>query len=370
VSLARGALQRGRSIEDLRLRAEILTRCHEAFVGPEHLTERVRIAAELLDLAHEQGDPGALLRASQTQIESMLERGNMDAVEAAVANMETLAERVREPFFRWHAKAVRGTQALFFGQTAHAERCAREALALGARFGEELARHMYCTQVVGLFQMQGRTPEAEPLAREMMIRHAGVRGWVARVGVIDGLMGRREEARRCLDEIMARGLDWVDREPFALSGLCTVADLCGVVRDAKAAKDLYDAMLPYAEHYGLTHLGAATYGPVTRYLGSLADLRGEATLAETHYRRALESTARLRSPTYQALTGAAYAQLLARSGGPARRADAARVLEAALEHAERSELHGVSDFLRALARKHGLQGASAETWLGAKRGQA
>jgi hypothetical protein len=371
VKLARDALERGRAIADLGLRADILTRCHEALADPEHLGERVKIAAELWELAHRQGHPTALLRASQTQIETMLERGDMDAFEAALTNMESLAERIREPFYRWHAKAVRGTQALIFGQTALAERCAREALEFGARFGEETARHMYCTQMVGLLQMQGRLAEAEPLAREMMLLHAGVRGWVARVGVIDGLLGRREQARRCLGEIMARGLDWIHREPFALSGLCTVADLCGVVRDATAAKELYDALLPHAEHYGLTYLGAATYGPITRYLAGLAEVQGMFVVAEAHYRRALECAAAIRSPTYQALSGAAYARLLARSGGATRRNDAIAVLHEARMHAERSELHGVTHFLGQLARRFGLPATAPDPWvLHSKRGEA
>ncbi|HKU38076.1 MAG TPA: AAA family ATPase, partial [Polyangiales bacterium] len=370
VGLARGALGRARTVADVQLRSEVLARCHEALVGPEHLAERVAIAAELLQLAEERGDPAALLRASQVQLETSLERGDMAAFDAALASMETLAERVREPFFRWHAKAVRGTQALLFGETALAERCARESLESGAPLGEGLARHMYCTQLVALRQLQGRPAEAEPLAREMVVRHAGVRGWVARVGAIDGMLGRTEVARRTFDEIMARGLDWVHREPFALSGLCSAADLCWVVRDAHGAKELYRALLPYADHYGFTPLASATYGPVARYLGVLADLQGDFALAEQHLKRALERAAALPSPLYLALCGAAYSELLLRSGGSARRAEAARVLQEAHEHGERSELHGITQYLSDLARRSGVLVTRDRFRLSAKRGEA
>jgi tetratricopeptide (TPR) repeat protein len=221
---------------------------------------------------------------------------------------------------------------------------------------------VYCTLVVGIFLLQARTAEAEPLAREMALRHPGVRGWSARVAAIDGTLGRLEPARRCLAEIMARGLAWVRQEPFALSGLCSVADLCAVAPDVDAAKDLYRAMLPYADHVGITHLAAVSHGPITRHLGILAELQGDVVLAEQHYRRALEHSAALSSPTYLALTGAAYAQLLLRAGGTTRRADAAYLLQDALKHAERSELHVVSEFLRSLARRHDVRpraGASA-----------
>lgn len=371
VGLALDSLQRGRAIDEIRLRAEVLHRCHEALIDPEHLAQRVAIAEELLQLAHHSDDPAAQLRASQTQIETSLERGDMAGFESAIANMETLAERIREPFFRWHAKAARGTQALIFGRPAEAERRAHEALAFGAPFGEKIARHVHCTLVVAIFLLQARTADAEPLAREMALRHPGVRGWSARVAAIDGMLGRLERARRCLTEIMARGLAWVRQEPFALSGLCSVADLCAIVPDVDAAKDLYRAMLPYADHVGITHLAAATHGPIARHLGILAELQGDVVLAEQHYRRALEDSAALRSPTYLALTGAGYAQLLLQVGGATRRADAVHLVQVTLKHAERSELHAVTEFMSALARRHGVRPSATDRWsVGPKAGSA
>jgi hypothetical protein len=119
-------------------------------------------------------------------------------------------------------------------------------------------------------------------------------------------------------------------------------------------------MLPYADHVGITHLAAVTHGPITRHLGILAELQGDVVLAEQHYRRALDASAALRSPTYLALTGAAYAQLLLHTGGTTRRADAAQLVQDTLKHAERSELHGVTEFMRALARRHEVRPSATE----------
>jgi hypothetical protein len=355
VALARAALRDGRALEDLRLRAEVLARCHEALLGPEHLAERVSIAAELTQLARQQGDAAALLRASQVQIETCIERGDMDAVESVLTNMETLAERVREPFFRWHAKAVRGTQAWVYGHTRLAERCAHEALELGAPLGEELARHVYCTQLCSVFMLQRRMTELEPLAREMALRYPRLRGWVARVGVIDAALGRREAAHRCLSGLMEQGLGRSHGEPFALAALCSVADLCAELRDGDVAKPLYQALLPYADHYGLTHLGVASFGPITRYLGVLAALQGEYALAEGHYARALESGRALRSPTYIAITAGVYAQLLLMTGRSEGRTRASALLAETLEHAQRSEMNGIVQFVDWLVRRNDLK---------------
>jgi predicted ATPase/DNA-binding winged helix-turn-helix (wHTH) protein len=351
VQLAREALRRGRKLDDLRLKTEVLIRCHEALIGPEHLPERVVIAAEVFQLAQQRGDASALLRAASTQIETCVESGDSDGFESALASMETLAERVREPYFRWLAKAGRGTQALIQGQLRVAEQRANEALALGRTFGDELALHMYYTQLVNVCMLENRFAESEPIAREMTLRHPGVQGWIARVGVIDGLLGRRDAAQRCLNEIMARQLEWLESEPWPLSGLCSIADLCAIVGDVEAAKPLYAALLPYADHQGLTHLASATYGPVARYLGVMAALQGELARAEEHFQRALALAERMRSPTFSSLTAATYGCVLLLAGRADKKARATALLSEALACAQRSQLEGISSFCRSIARQ-------------------
>jgi len=271
-----------------------------------------------------------------------------------LSSMESLAERVHEPFFRWHALSVRSTLALTHGDTRLAEHHAREAHRYGAPLGEELVRHLYCTQVVGLFMIQGRLEEAEPLAREMAERYPGIPGWTARAAILDGLMGRREQARRVHAEIMARGIDWICSEPFVLSGLCSAAELCSQVRDASGAKQLYQALLPYASHIGVTYMGAATYGPITHYLGLMAAHGGDYALAAEHFEQSLKSSNALRSPTFVALTAVAYAQLLVAVGGSQQRERGSALNTQARELSRRHGFHAVSAYCDWLDERFGL----------------
>jgi DNA-binding winged helix-turn-helix (wHTH) protein len=352
--LATVAWQRSKQLVSLPLRTAVLTRCHEALLGPEHLQERVLIAADLMMLAQQSGEPAQLLRASATQIETCIERGDMEAVERAVGAMETLADYVREPYFRWHAKALRATQAFVHGQIRLAEQRAREAFASGAPLGEALARHLYCAQVVGMFQLQSRMHEAEPLAREMALRYPGIAGWSARVGIIDHGLGRIDAARRCLGEIMARQREWLKEEPFALSGLCSIAELCGWVADPNAAQVMYAELSPYAAHIGLTHLGAAVYGPVHRLLGWLSAVSLDLPRAEKHFEASLQISKAMRSPTYWSVTAVTYAELLAVSGGASRRGRAATLLRKSLMQAEQCDFTAVTEYARGLIQRHNL----------------
>jgi hypothetical protein len=98
----------------------------------------------------------------------------------------------------------------------------------------------------------------------MMLRFPRIPGWTTALGTSDCWLGRADQARACFARVNERGLAWIHREPFVLSGLASIAGLCGLLRDGAAAQPLYAAIAPYADHHGLTHLSAATHGRMTR----------------------------------------------------------------------------------------------------------
>ncbi len=357
VALAHESLKLAAAFDDLQLRSEVMTRCREALVDPEHLQERVVLAAELMQLAHRQGDTGALLRASSAQIETCIERGDFSSALDAAAHMESLAEQHREPFFRWHARLVRSMQAFVFGQPALAEQHAREARAYAEPLGTEAAHHVFAVQVMGIYVMQGRLREAEPLATEMALRYPGLPGWDARLGCIEWNVGRHDRARARLARMMDRGLDWIRREPYALSGMCSVAELCGLTSDSAAARALYHELAPYAPHYGVTALGATTYGPVTLYLGMLAACCGELLQARAYFEQAYESAGHVGSPTFRAVGAYTSALLLSFLG---ERTRASELLKESAALSRSCELQAMTDMCLTLARQHGYSlGAAA-----------
>jgi hypothetical protein len=101
-------------------------------------------------------------------------------------------------------------------------------------------------------------------------------------------------------------------------------------------------------------MGGSTFGPVSRYLGALAECLGDAPLAETHYREALASVTRMPSPVFVSGTSWNYGRLLLRSGDASRRARAAELVSNAHQLATDYQLHALMLVCRALAKRHGL----------------
>jgi tetratricopeptide (TPR) repeat protein len=354
VSLACGARNDVRQLRGSPMRAEVLRRCHEALPGPEHLQERLSISTELMSLADQTGDEVARLRALGCQIENCVECGDMAGVDNAVDEMEVLAERVREPLYRWYGKVIRAMRDWVRGDLASSERRLHDAWQSGAPVRPELARHVYCIQHNAVMRMRGQAVQAEPLHREMMLRFPTLSGWRAGWGVVVWELGQHDNARRCLERLMVDGAAATRTESSVLCSYAALAELARKVRDLTAVRDLYAVMAPYAEHHALTNMGAATFGPVSRHLGSLAECQGDAALAETHYRAALAAADRMGSPVFSSATSWRYARVLFRSGDPARRARAIELLSSAFQLTTKIQLHSSTAICRRLAERHGV----------------
>jgi hypothetical protein len=116
VRLARQARSRAFEPPDNALQLETLTRCHQALLGPDHLHERMDIAASLLDLARARGDADALLSAFAARIETCAALGDIDGLDTAASSLDVLAEQVRDPVARWHSKLLRCMRATLRGE--------------------------------------------------------------------------------------------------------------------------------------------------------------------------------------------------------------------------------------------------------------
>jgi len=350
--LSLSALAQAREIDDPGLRAEALLACHEALAEPDYLEQRLSIGTELERLGHSHGDAGMLLRASSVRVWSSVERGDMAGADAAIETLEALAQRVREPFFRWQAIVFRAMRALLQGHVQSAEQLARAALELGSSVSAPAAYHVYCAQQHGILRYQGRIAEAESLVRDISARHPSLNGWRAVLAGIEAELGRRPNAQAVLAELMRDGVRTLRSEPFVLSALAPAAELCAVVGDPERARVLYDAILPYENQHGNVSFGIASYGPMARHLGQLAHLMGERERSEQHFALALASAERMQSPPILALCCAAYARSLLDDGRAGTRAR--ELLDRGLALALGSQLHGIAILCRRIGDRAGL----------------
>jgi hypothetical protein len=189
-------------------------------------------------------------------------------------------------------------------------------------------------------RLLGKAESARDLVYEAAARYPGIAGWRCAVALSEVDVGHLQAARGIFGELMADGLSSLKRDGFVLSALCPLAELCLWVGDAEHAARLYAALVPYANHCGTIAFGIMTYGPITRYLGSLAALSQNFDLASEHFEAAARLSSRMQSPTFICLTAVTQAH-------------------AALQNASPPEFrrkgHVQLKLARSLAREHGFK---------------
>ncbi len=340
--LAHTAIAAARGLTDAGARTGALMFCHEALSEPEDLPARHQLGDELRAMAHASADHGVVLRAAIAQIRDACDYGDMQTVEVALTTLEQLAERVREPFFRYYAKAYRSMQAMVAGRFEQALVLAEEALRLGGIVGETAARHGYLVQASGCLRFLGRNEAARELIYEGAALNPAIGSWRCAVGLIEIEMGRPVAARKIYEGLIAEGLDLLRNDVFALGAICPLADLCAEVGDAGDAASLYTALAPYADQCAPVGFGVGNYGPVARHLGVLAARQGSYELAGEHFEAARAASARMPSPTFLCQSVAVQARhLLAGPDPPDLRQ---RAIEHQLDKRERALSHGIQPY--------------------------
>ena len=89
-----------------------------------HLAERVEVSTEMLTLARQIGNLELQLQAHAWLVVDLLERGDLDAVDAQIEAFEAGADRLRQPLFEWNAILWRAMRALLAGSLERADRLA------------------------------------------------------------------------------------------------------------------------------------------------------------------------------------------------------------------------------------------------------
>jgi hypothetical protein len=172
---------------------------HHAIWEAGNAPDRLRIAAEVAELAGQAGDQETLLEARLLAATDRLELAD-PAFRAELTEFLRLAEASRQPRFRYAALVRRAAVALLEGRLAEAERLIGQAEMLGTECGEPGVRDVRYDQGWDLLTAQGRLGDLGGTLPEMFPdpESAQARGSRALVMLAAGPGPRRPRRwRRC-----------------------------------------------------------------------------------------------------------------------------------------------------------------------------
>ena len=285
-----------------------------AILWPENPTERLAIAEEALQLAEATGDRERAVQARYYRNGmTMLELGDIAAVEDELETIQAMADELRQPAQRWLVTVTRATLAVFQGRFVEAERLMAEALAQGqlAQSADAVLSH-----VVQQFMLRWQRGAFDGL-RELLER--SIRDYPARpmfrcmLAMLDADEARRPDALRQLEAIAADDYAALPLDNEWLFSMGFLAEAAHRLRTPEHAATMYELLEPYAGR-NASSADVICTGSVSRFLALAASTMNRWDDAAEHFEAALAMNARMGGLPWVARTQLDYARALLERG--------------------------------------------------------
>jgi tetratricopeptide (TPR) repeat protein len=317
-----------------------------ALTSPGRAPERLAHTEEMLRAGRETANPEIEFMAHNARLHCFLELCDRWGVETETQAMAAIAERMRQPFYRWHTAFLRTLGATLDGRFADAERLAQDALELARlRQSEYPAYAFRYAQMLAIRWAQGRLQELWPEIQDHGERFPSVPRW--RDALAAAELGDEEAARRELERHAVRGFAELPRDGLWILHLCSLAEACVLVGDERRGLRLYELLLPHAGDNAVAYT-LQPFGPVALRLGMLAALLERWGDADRHFATALRRCEDLSARAIRARVLLEHARALTARGEGGDRERIAAMLEEAAGLCEELGMTGLLERVSAL----------------------
>jgi hypothetical protein len=301
-----------------RALAAALTARQHVLWGTQDPGQALTGASEIVAAAQRADDPEAELDGWVLRLTHLLELGDGPASQRVLPELDRLAETLHHPAARLVALSRRSTLAALTGDLEHAAELARQAWQTGQADSIPDAGAVYWGQLFAVWLHTdlpgGDERWMDRELRDLVARsHLSVAHAAALVQV-DAANGATEQASGRLDELISTGLEDLRPDMVYVWALTQLARGCSVLRAARHAPRLYQALAPYGGRTAVAAGAVMCAGSTDFYLAGLAALAGDTQAAERHYRAAISCHRRLGARPMLAHTLHEYALLRQRSG--------------------------------------------------------
>ncbi|MGA9161531.1 MAG: hypothetical protein WB297_11815, partial [Actinomycetota bacterium] len=359
-TVSEGAVEMARRIGDPATLAYALEARWATLWLPDNPEERLAIATEILRVAHEVGDAERIAQGYDFLICSLLELGQIGAVDEQTEAMARLVEHLRQPAQLWILTHTRAMRALMIGNFDEAEGLIEDAF----RFGERAQRYdALITYRLQLFQLrveQGRLAQMERPILAAIAEYPTRPMFRFLLAHLYAEIGREAEARTTLDALAADRFSQLLRNNDWLMALSHLPEVVGALEDRERAATLYDLLLPH-EGRVCTHSAEICLGSVARCLGVLASTMARWDRAERHFADALRVNAEMGALPWVAHTQHGYAHMLVARDQPGDRERADALLTEASGTCRRLGMVALGEKVLALLERAGGEiGRAAE----------
>ncbi|MEW6272433.1 MAG: hypothetical protein AB1689_24385, partial [Thermodesulfobacteriota bacterium] len=334
VELSADAVRAARMSGDATTLVHALTARHGVLLEADDLAERLSIAREVLAIATAVGSPEFAMRGHALMITDLVDAGDMNAVDEAIAAHAQLSDETKDPFERWASLVWRSMRNMMAGRLDAAEYLAHQAHEFATRVAGPYAREIYAAlsftgQKLAIDDIRGQIPSDFGILYELRDRYPESLTLRTVPAYFAAHAGRTEDVRRELMMLRSNGFRDLKRNVTWLCGVWLLARPIHFTSDRQSAEALYPLLLPYQDR-NVTISVVACFGSAHHALGLLAATLDRWDDAARHFEAALAMNARMGARPYVAMTSYDYARLMPLAAGPRARQRAVALAEEAL----------------------------------------
>ena len=282
-ALSDAAVAAARASGDVPALADVLAQRVMTLRTPANVNERLRLCAELRELAGLLGDPERESTAASWYCIAAIEAGDVSAAKSALSDAMRAASSAPGRQMEWLLKSLECNLAGIVGDLDRAEELSRAALRSAKRVGEPDADVLHVGRMSAVRLQQGRMGElADDLAECAAKDAATVYGAALAVASLD--LGAVADAGALVATCVSDGHV---RLTTTVQWTLTTALLSLAVarlRKPDLAAVIYRELEPYSGLLAASSQG--TYGCVEHYLGLLATCFSDHERARRHYANA------------------------------------------------------------------------------------
>jgi class 3 adenylate cyclase len=346
-ALCEEAVAIARQLDESTLAHVLINRCL-ALMGPATVEQRLRDTEEVLAIAARQSNDALTLGACGHMAMAAIESGDLRRAWGVWDTCTVIGERIQDPIVHELIHIAKGALVDLEGDFDKADELRTVGFGWGQQARDRNSVLVTLTSFSIALRRRGRSAEAVGQSRAILelypLIDSATRVMIA-ILLVDA--GEIEAARNLVEDIdltspeePADDLVWL----FMLAGM---AEISAAVGDTELAESIVPQLEP---HRGLfVTLGyTGLLGPVDGYLAAACSVTGRHQQAVAFARDGLASCERSGSPVLVAESALRLATVLAATGDPVDREEAARWCEQARATAERLDMPAVAASARAL----------------------
>jgi len=357
--LSAEALAMARRVNDPRTLGVALLPRYVTLTEPERTEERLQLAEEIIALGEQLGDRELAMEGRAYRLWERLAQGEIAILESELAQFETLADDLRQPYFQFRAASMRAALALLAGRFAEAERLTFAARRLMQQRDDQLVIGALLEQLYTNYCQQERLDEIEELVKG--VTSSARAGWSRSIGIVPAHchaeLGRMDEARAALEQVFGDDVGAMPRLRIWSVTMLLLADLLEMLDDDEHAAALYPVLLPYAHRLTADSTGPLCSGSFSFPLGQLASVMGRWDDALRHFDDALVAAVEIGSPPWGAYAQYGTAKVLLARGHSEDRQHAGALLAQVLQTADALDMPRLRRRVRKLQEQFNVEAA-------------